>query len=156
MEKPQIPTPLLGLTEIRGDTPEEFVLWKSFRGYEFFVKHGYPEAPKWEWIILDSTSTPTEFGEVASFEEAEVALADAGARLLPDSAPVVPVAPSVAAAADSSPLPVAAPVAVDPTVICSCHTCSVLQILRELVSQHSTHGRAPHPTQGDLRGEPRS
>jgi hypothetical protein len=123
---PTIPTPLLGLVQARGDTPGELVLWKRFENHEFFVKREYPEAPKWDWIILDASGSPSEFGEAVTFEAAEHALAAAAYQMFTGTNDPIEKKADVASKiyADAS-HPTAHP--------CNCHTCGVLEILRALV-----------------------
>lgn len=75
---PDSPTTVMHLRRVAGETPTEVVFWRGFKNYDFYVKHEYPEARAWEWIITESKQ-PIDFDEASSFASAELAL-EAAAR----------------------------------------------------------------------------
>lgn len=66
----------LQLERVPGENQTEIVYHRAYRGFGLYLKHEYPTAPCWEWILCEGKD-PIDFGDGASQEDAEHQLAAA-------------------------------------------------------------------------------
>jgi hypothetical protein len=73
----------LYLVRVPGEAPQEIVFYRACGDFSLWVKHEYPAAPCWEWILVQGKD-PIAFGDEPTQAAAEAALREAVAEFVPE------------------------------------------------------------------------